>query len=131
MGAQEDLGKIDVNDDVVALIASIAMGEVDGVVSLTGKRGFSDYQGLRSKDVEKGVLVKTDPSNNNCTVTVEINVEYGVSIYDTARKLQRAIKNNIETMVGLSVDRVNVTIKGLLMLDPPAPTTVAKSGKAA
>lgn len=127
MAVQEDLGSITVNDDVVALIASIAMGEVEGVVSLSGKRGFSDYQGLKSKDVEKGVSVKIEEGTNACIVSVEINVEYGASIYDTARKLQRAIKNNIEGMVGLNVDKVNVTIKGLLMLDPPAPGTKTKT----
>lgn len=127
MAVQEDLGSITVNDDVVALIASIAMGEVEGVISLSGKRGFSDYQGLKSKDVEKGVSVKIDEGTNVCTVNVEINVEYGASIYDTARKLQRAIKNNIEGMVGLTVDKVNVTIKGLLMFDPPAPVPKNKA----
>ena len=125
MAVQEDLGNITVNDDVVALIASIAMGEVEGVVSLSGKRGFSDYQGLKSKDVEKGVSVKIE--DQVCTVNVEINVEYGASIYDTARKLQRAIKNNIEGMTGLTVDKVNVTVKGLLMLDPPAPVPKNKA----
>lgn len=125
MAVQEDLGSITVNDDVVALIASIAMGEVEGVVSLSGKRGFSDYQGLKSKDVEKGVSVKIE--DQVCTVNVEINVEYGASIYDTARKLQRAIKNNIEGMTGLTVDKVNVTVKGLLMIDPPTPTLKNKA----
>ena len=40
MASQEDLGNITVNDDVVALIASISIVDVEGVVSLSGKSSF-------------------------------------------------------------------------------------------
>ena len=119
MAAPEDLGNITINDDVVALIASLAIVDVEGVVSMSGKSSFSDYVGTKSKDVEKGVIVKIDDTTSLCTVTVDINIEYGVNVYDTARKLQRAIKNAVENLTGLTVDKVNVTIKGLVVLEQP------------
>src|SRR5437016_1526203 len=119
MAGQEDLGNITVNDEVIALIASIAITEVENVVTMSGKSSFSDYVGLKSKDVEKGVSVKIDPTTGLCTVNIEINIEYGTNVYDTARKLQRAVKNAIENFTGLTVDKVNITIKGLVVNEQP------------
>ena len=109
---EQDGGRIIVNDEVVAFIATIEMVKVDGVITLTGRSSYSDYDGAKSKDVEKGVSVKIN--ENRCTVGVEINIKYGSNVYDTARKLQRAIKNAIESYTGLVVERVDVTIRGMI-----------------
>lgn len=121
MATQEDLGNITINDDVVARIASLAIFDVEGVVSMSGRSSFSDYVGSKTKDVEKGISVKIDPETNLATVSVEINIVYGVSVYDTARKLQRAVKNAVESLTGLTVDKVNVTIRGLEILEQNRP----------
>lgn len=117
---EHDSGRIIVKDDVVAFIATIEMVKVDGVITMSGRSSFSDYDGARSKDVEKGVTVKIE--NNHCTVGVDVNIKYGVNVYDTARRLQRAIKDAIENYTGLVVDRVDVTIQGMInesSLPPP------------
>ena len=126
MATQEDLGNITINDDVVARIASLAIFDVEGVVSMSGRSSFSDYVGSKTKDVEKGISVKIDPETNLATVSVEINIVYGVSVYDTARKLQRAVKNAVESLTGLTVDKVNVTIRGLEILEQPRPAAKNK-----
>lgn len=117
---EHDTGRINVKDDVVAFIATIEMVKVDGVITMSGRSNFSDYDGARSKDVEKGVSVKID--NNHCSVAVDVNIKYGVNVYDTARRLQRAIKDAIENYTGMVVDRVDVTIQGMVnesSLPPP------------
>ncbi|MCX7020385.1 MAG: Asp23/Gls24 family envelope stress response protein [bacterium] len=119
MSGQEDLGNITINDDVAANYASLAILEVDGVTSVSGKGSFSDYVGAKSKDVDKGVSIKIDPATNACTVNVEVNIDYGINIYETARKLQRAVKNSIENYVGLAVEKVNITIRGLVIDEEP------------
>lgn len=118
---QQDNGRITINNDVIAFIATIEMVKLDGVYTLSGRSNFSDYDGARSKDVEKGVSVKID--NNHCTVALDVNIKYGVNVYDTARRLQRAIKNAIENYTGMVVDRVDVTIQGMINESsvPPAP----------
>lgn len=109
---EHDNGRIIVKDDVVAFIATIEMVKVDGVITMSGRSSFSDYDGARSKDVEKGVSVKIE--NNHCSVGVDVNIKYGANVYDTARRLQRAIKDAIENYTGLVVDRVDVTIQGMV-----------------
>ncbi len=117
----EDLGEIKINNDVVALIASIALTEVEGVVSISGKSTFSDYVGFKSKDVEKGVTVQTDEASGLATIHIEVNMEYGVPVRDAALKLQHAVKNAVENYAGLTVDKVNVTVKGLTVNEQPRP----------
>ncbi|MBX7244580.1 MAG: Asp23/Gls24 family envelope stress response protein [Candidatus Sumerlaeaceae bacterium] len=116
---QGELGNINVNEDVVAHHASLAILEVEGVASISGKGSFSDYVGVKSKDVDKGVSVKIDEKTNLCSVNVEVNIEYGTNVYDAARKLQRAVKNSIENLVGLQVSSVNVAIRGLVISEVP------------
>ena len=109
---EKDSGRVDLNDEVVAFIATMEIVKVEGVMTLSGRSSFSDYDGAKSKDVERGVVVKVE--NNHCTVGVEINIKYGVNVYDTARKLQRTIKDAIENYTGLVVDKVDVTIRGMI-----------------
>ncbi len=109
---ESDGGKIVVNDEVLAFIATLEIVKVDGVMTLSGRSSISDYEGAKSKEVEKGVAVKTN--GNRCTVIVEINMRYGVNIYDTAKKLQRSIKSAIESYAGMVVESVDITIRGMM-----------------
>jgi uncharacterized alkaline shock family protein YloU len=127
MVGPEDLGDITVNDNVVALYASIALTEVEGVVTVSGKSTFTDYVGVKSKDVERGVTVNIDKATSICTITVELNITYGFNVYDTARKIQRAVKNAIESYTGLTVDKVNVMIKEVVVIEQPRATGKTKA----
>ncbi len=119
MALKENLGTIVINDEIAAHYASLAILEVEGVVSISGKSSFSDYVGVKSKDVDKGVTVQVDTAKGICTVAIEVNIEYGINVYETARRLQNSVKNAIENYVGYTVDSVNVTIRGLVIHEEP------------
>jgi uncharacterized alkaline shock family protein YloU len=118
---QEDIGKIQINDDVIATIASLAAVEVDGIVSITGGSSLAEVWG--SKGLKKGISVATDDQSSQATIDLEVNVEYGVDIYKAAHNLQRAVKNAVETMTGLRVRAVNVKIGGIVLGDQPRRVT--------
>ena len=42
-----------------------------------------------------------------------IIVKYGVRIPELAWEIQESVKNNIESMTGLTVDKVNIHIEGV------------------
>jgi len=111
--AGEILGDIKISNEVVGAIASMAAADVEGICSLVGK--FSIGEMLGRRDVDKGVEVAID--NNRVTCHVEVNVEYGVNIYDACHRLQRKVKDSVEEMTGLVVDRVNVDVRGIIV--PP------------
>jgi uncharacterized alkaline shock family protein YloU len=116
---ENDGGRIFENEEVDEYIATIEMVKLEVVITLSVRSSYSDYDGAKCKDVEKGVSVKI--TENRCSVAVEINIKYGANVYDTARKLQRAIKNAIESYTGLVVERVDVTIRGMINEGPLPP----------
>ena len=120
----ETLGDIKIENEVVGTIASMAATDVEGIVSLVGK--FSIGEMLGRKDADKGVLVKIDGSR--VVITVEVNVEYGVNIYDACHRLQRKIKDTVEEMTGLLVERVDVSVRGIIL---PAAETKERARKTA
>jgi uncharacterized alkaline shock family protein YloU len=107
----EVLGEIKIENEVVATIASMAASDVEGIVSLVSK--FSIGEMLGRKDLDKGVLVNIEGSH--VTANVEVNVEYGVNIYDACHRLQRKVKDSVEEMTGLVVEQVNVSVRGIVV----------------
>jgi uncharacterized alkaline shock family protein YloU len=115
MAVNENLGDIKIQNEVVATIASIAMAEVEGIVSLSGKRFLDPLRAQKAPD--KGVHVEVE--ENRAKLTLEIKVLFGHVIYDTAHRLQQRVKNAVEQMTGLIVENVDVNVRDIV-LDPKA-----------
>ncbi len=111
MAVSEDFGEIKINNEVVGTIAGLAAMEVEGISGMGGK--FSLGEMLGRKDADKGVTVAIE--GNRATISVEVKVEYGINMYEAAHKLQKCIKDAVERMTGLVVDKVNVIIKGIVV----------------
>ena len=112
MALEKQLGEISIENSVVATIAAIAAQEVEGVAGMAGK--FSLTEMLGRKDVDRGVKVDI-LENSRAVITVEVKVEYGCNMYEAAHELQRKIKNNVEQMTGLAVEKINVKINGIVL----------------
>ena len=117
MSVQAELGRIQINDDVIATIASLAAVEVEGISGVGGGGGLSELWG--SRGARKGVTVTTDEVSGDAVIELDVNVDYGVDVYKTAHLLQHAVKNAIETMTGLHVKAVNVRICGIVLARKP------------
>jgi len=121
MALEKQLGDIKIENSVVATIAAIAAQEIEGIVSLTGK--FSLGEMLGRKEADKGVKVEIE-ENSRAAISVDVKIEYGRNMYDAAHELQRKVKDSVEQMTGLEVEKVNVRINGIIMRDKkekPAP----------
>lgn len=112
MALEKQLGDIHIENTVVATIAAIAAQEVEGVVSMSGK--FSLGEMLGRKDVDRGIKVEIE-ENSRATIYVDVRIEYGLNMYDAAHDLQRKIKDSVEQMTGLAVEKVNVRINGIIL----------------
>jgi len=51
-------------------------------------------------------------------IDLDITVEYGVSIADLGRSIQRNVKSSVERMTGLQVTEVNVAVDGVYIGEP-------------
>ena len=103
---------IKISNDVVAVIAGVAVSEVPGVASMSGgfAGGISEVLSGK-KNLSKGI--KVDAGEKDVKIDVNIIVNYGVRIPDVAFDIQNKVKQSVETMTGLKVNEVNVHVQGV------------------
>lgn len=103
---------IKIADDVVAVIAGVAVSEVPGVYSMAGGFAGGITEVLSGKkNMSKGI--KVEVGEKETKVDVNIIVEYGTRIPDVAFEIQNRVKKAVETMTGLKVIEVNVHVQGV------------------
>lgn len=108
----DEVGNVKISVEVVSTIAGIATNEVNGVAGMYGTfaGGIAEMLGAK-KSPSKGV--KVDMDGGTATIDLYIVVEYGVRIPELAWEIQENVKNNVETMTGLDVQKVNIHIEGV------------------
>lgn len=110
---ENNIGTVQIADDVVAIIAGLAATEVQGVSSMAGNITKEIISKLGVKNLSKGVRVTVE--EGKVCVDVSINVEYGYAVTDVSYKVQDKVKTAIENMTGLDVTEVNVKIAGVTL----------------
>lgn len=107
------IGSVQIADDVVAMIASLATTEVEGVSAMAGNITNELMSKVGMKNLTKGV--KVDVLENHVTVDLAVTMEYGYNIPATCQKVQAKVKTAIENMTGLTCTDVNIRIAGVNM----------------
>ena len=109
---EEEVGNIRISTDVIATIAGMAATEINGVRCMYSSfaGGIAEMFGSK-KSAGKGVKVEMDDSA--VVIDLYIVVDYGVRIPELAWEIQENVKNNVETMTGMSVDKVNIHVEGV------------------
>lgn len=107
----QTIGKVQIADEVVAIIAGLAATEVEGVASMAGNITNDLVGKLGMKNLSRGV--KVDVLDNVVCVELKLNLSYGYSIPKTCKKVQEKVKASIENMTGLQVSDVNISISSV------------------
>ena len=109
----DNIGSVKIADDVVAMIASLATREVDGVSAMAGNVTGELMSKVGIRNMTKGV--KVDILEDHVTVDLAVTVEYGYNIPATCQKVQGKVKTAIENMTGLEVTEINIRIASVDM----------------
>ena len=110
--SDNDTNEIRIADDVVAVIAGVAVSEVAGVAEMAGGFAGGITEVLSGKkNLAKGI--KVEVVDKETKIDVNIIVEYGVRIPDVAFEIQNRVKKAVESMTGLKVVEVNVHVQGV------------------
>lgn len=107
----ENIGAVKIADDVVAMIASIAATEVEGVSAMAGNITNEIMSRVGVVNLTKGV--KVEVIGKNVIVDLAITMDYGYNIPSTSQMVQSKVKATIENMTGLTVTDVNVRIASI------------------
>ncbi len=113
----ENTSNIKISNDVVATIAGVAAGEVDGVYSLNTPLSANIKDLLNKKGTGKGVSVET-VGENEVTVTVNIVIKYNYKIQEVALNVQNQVMRAISDMTSFNVAAVNINVVGVNIPKP-------------
>jgi uncharacterized alkaline shock family protein YloU len=97
-------GFVRISDDVLTKIAGTAATEAEGVLRLTRLNSSNAARKQIAKCTSVTVKGKT------VTSALLIAVKMGTKIHEVSAEVQQRVKTAIETMTGLSVAEVNVTV---------------------
>ena len=104
----DSIGTVKIADDVVAMIASLATTEIEGVSAMAGNITNELMSKVGMKNLTKGVRVEV--LEGNVKVDLAVTMEYGYNIPATCQKVQQKVKAAIENMTGLQCNDVNIRI---------------------
>jgi uncharacterized alkaline shock family protein YloU len=113
---QTERGVTTIASSVVAKIAGLAAQEIPGVQAM-GKSLTRSFGALRSKvpggspATTQGVSVEV--GERQAAVDIDIVAYYGQSIVETANAIRHNVIDRIESMTGLDVVEVNVSVDDL------------------
>lgn len=108
----ENLGEVQISDDVLAVISAMAAMEVDGVVAMAGNITSELISKLGMKKLSKGVHV--DVADNSVMIDLSIIMRMNENIIDISKKVQEKVKSTVENMTSMEVANVNVNISSVV-----------------
>ncbi|SFJ22313.1 Uncharacterized conserved protein YloU, alkaline shock protein (Asp23) family [Halobacillus dabanensis] len=107
------LGNIEIAPEVIEVIAGIAVSEVAGVASMRGNFASGVAERLGKKNHGKGV--KVELTDDGILIDAYVVMDYGISIPDTAQKIQDNTRQALKNMTALEINEINVHIVGVQM----------------
>ena len=113
---QTERGSTSISDSVVSKIAGIASQEVDGIrMGSGGSQAVSGILGSitggGSSSQTQGVSVEV--GQEEAAIDLTLTAEYGKSIPQLAEAVRRNVANRVESLVGLRVNEVNITVSNI------------------
>ncbi|UOQ93699.1 Asp23/Gls24 family envelope stress response protein [Halobacillus shinanisalinarum] len=107
------LGNVEIAPEVIEVIAGIAVSEVAGVASMRGNFASGVVERLGKKNHGKGV--KVELTEDGILIEAFVVMDYGISIPDTAKKIQDNTRQALKNMTALEIKEINVHIVGVQM----------------
>lgn len=112
-----DLGIITIDPEVIAKYAGSVAVECFGIVGMAAvsmKDGLVKL--LKKESLTKGIQVGIS-DENKITLNFHVVIAYGVSISAVTDNLISNVKYKVEEFTGMSVDKINIYIEGVRVID--------------
>ena len=107
-------GSIQISEDVVASVTGMAVLEVEGVCGLSSSIGTDIAEMLGMKTLSKGVRLSTTETGA-LRIDCDVVSKFGKNIFELAKNVQENVKSSVESVTGLRVAEVNVTVCGIAL----------------
>ena len=108
---KEGTGAVSISDEVLAVIAGTAALEAEGVAGLMGYYPGNNQKAVR-KQMSKGINVLVN--DGTVKASLSITARFGAKLHEVAKDVQQRVKKEIESMTGLLMSEVNVTVGAIV-----------------
>lgn len=110
------LGEIQINQEVIAQYAGMTAVECFGIVGMAAVSVKDGLVKLLKRDsLTNGISVEL--VDNHITIDFHVIVAYGVSISAVADNLIANVKYKVEEFTGMEVDKINIYVEGVRVID--------------
>ncbi len=110
------LGKITIDTDVIATYAGSVAVECFGIVGMAAVSMKDGLVKLLKKDsLKHGINVSI--ADNKITLEFHVIVAYGVSISAVSDNLISNVKYKVEEFTGLTIEKINILVEGVRVID--------------
>ncbi|MGM0501627.1 MAG: Asp23/Gls24 family envelope stress response protein [Bacillota bacterium] len=107
-----DLGVVNISEEVISIIAGLAAIECYGLVGMASQGIQDGIARLLGRDnLNKGVEVQK--VEDGIIVDLYIIVEYGTKISEVASNVKNRVRYTLEDIAGINVVEVNINIQGV------------------
>ena len=108
---QEEIGSINISEDVISSMVRSAILEVEGVAGLANTAGAEIAELIGLRTLSKGVKVQF--VEGKVVVDTIITVAYGSNVVKVAKNVQDKVMTAVQATTGLEQVEVNVHVTGI------------------
>ena len=108
---KNNLGEVKIADDVIAAIAGLAATDAEGVVCLAGGLTHDMITSSNVRNLRKSVRISIE--DGKAAVRLALILTGNRSIPEVTSDVKEKVVSAIESMTGLPVTDVNITIAGV------------------
>ena len=126
-----ELGNVNISQEVVATIAESVVSEIEGVNSLVGGTSKNEIVKFFQNVSSGGKGIEVEVGETECTIDLYIVAKMGYKLPALAGEIQTNVVKAITDMTGLKVQEVNVFIQKIVKDEKKdvVPATVAETAE--
>lgn len=126
-----ELGNVNISQEVVATIAESVVSEIEGVNSLVGGTSKNEIVKFFQNVSSGGKGIEVEVGETECTLDLYIVAKMGYKLPALAGEIQTKVVKAITDLTGLKVQEVNVYIQKIVKDEKKdvVPATVAETAE--
>ena len=121
-----ELGNVNISQEVVATIAELVVSEIEGVSSLVGGKSKNEIIKFFQSVSSGGKGIDVEVGETECTIDLYIVAKMGYPLPALAGEIQTKVVKAITETTGLKVQEVNVYIQKIVEDDKKNEVAVAE-----
>ncbi len=110
-----ELGNITISPNVVKDIVVEVITGIENVVGVSTPEVRAKLSNLFKSDEKKSLEVEM--GETECVIELSISVVYGCKIREVAAEVQKAVKEKVEEMTGVTVREINIIVDKVVKED--------------